>query len=56
MINKVPEYNKYMYLNGAKPEEIMMALRQKVFGELMENETEDEPETVEIISKVEVKK
>ena len=52
---KVPEYNKFMYLDGYKPEEILSSLRQKMFSELIDDGGDD-GEEIEIHSIVEVKK
>ena len=55
MTNNNPEYSKYMYLDGYKPEEILSSLRQKMLSELVDD-GEDDGEEIEIHSIVEVKK
>ena len=55
MRNSNPEYSKYMYLDGYKPEEILSSLRQKMLSELVDDR-EDDGEEIEIRSIVEVKK
>ena len=54
MIQKIPEYSKYMYLEGYKPEEILSALHQKMINEQAADD--DEPEEMTIKTIVEVKK
>ena len=55
MTNNNPEYSKYMYLDGYKPEEILSSLRKKMLSELVDD-GEDDGEEIEIRSIVEVKK
>lgn len=54
MIQKTPEYSKYMYLQGYKPEEILSALHQKMISE--QEAEDDEPDEMTIKTIVEVKK
>ena len=54
MIQKIPEFSKYMYLDGYKPEEILMALHQKMYDDQAADDDEPEEMTIETI--VEVKK
>ena len=53
MIQTIPDYNKFMYLQGYKSEDILSALRQKARDE---QNADSEPDTYTIKTIVEVKK
>lgn len=41
-IRKIPEYDKFMYLDGWTPEEILTAVRYKMLEEAEDDEAEFE--------------
>lgn len=52
----VPEYNKFMYLDGYTPEEIMYALHKKMQSEMAERQTKEDDSFINsLIIKSEVK-
>lgn len=52
----IPEYYRYMYLDGYTPEQILYAARKKIFREIAERqEKENEIDKIKIVSEVKVK-
>ena len=52
----IPEYYRYMYLDGYTPEQIMYAARKKIFREIAERQAkENEIDKIKIVSEVKVK-
>ena len=41
-----PEYEKYMYLKGYEPMDVLMALREKMFASIYEEDDEEETELI----------
>ena len=52
----VPEYYRYMYLDGYTPEQILYAARKKILRQYAERqEKENEIDKIKIVSEVKVK-
>lgn len=52
----VPEYYRYMYLDGYTPEQILYAARKKIFREHTERtEAQNQIDEIKIVSEVKVK-
>ena len=52
----VPEYHRYMYLQGYTPEQILYAARKKILRQYAERqEKENEIDKIKIVSEVKVK-
>ena len=51
----IPEYSRYMYLQGYTPEQIMAALHKKMLREAKERADAEEIPVVKIISEVKIK-
>lgn len=51
----IPEYSRYMYLQGYTPEQIMAALHKKMLQEAKECADAEEIPVVKIISEVRIK-
>ena len=51
----IPEYSRYMYLQGYTPEQIMAALHKKMLQEAKERADAEEIPVVKIISEVKIK-
>ena len=52
----IPEYDKFMYLDGYKPEEIMQSLKNKIYQEQSERiDKESEINNIKVICEVKVK-
>ena len=51
----IPEYSRYMYLQGYTPEQIMAALHKKMLREVKERADAEEIPVVKIISEVRIK-
>lgn len=51
----IPEYSRYMYLQGYTPEQIMAALHKKMLRETKERADAEEIPVVKIISEVRIK-
>lgn len=52
---KVPEYYRYMYLDGYSPQEIVWSLHQKMIREYQERQHKEDVDTVDIRIRSEVK-
>lgn len=51
----IPEYSRYMYLQGYTPEQIMAALHKKMLREAKERADAEKIPVVKIISEVKIK-
>ena len=52
----VPEYYRYMYLDGYTPEQIMYAARKKILRQYAERmEAQNQIDKIKIVSEVKVK-
>ena len=51
----IPEYSRYMYLQGYTPEQIMAALHKKMLREVKERADAEEIPVVKIISEAKIK-
>lgn len=53
--DNIPEYSRYMYLEGYTPEQIMTAVHRKLLREAKERMEAEEIPVVKIISEVRIK-
>ena len=53
--DNIPEYSRYMYLEGYAPEQIMTAVHRKLLREAKERMEAEEIPVVKIISEVRIK-
>lgn len=53
--DNIPEYSRYMYLEGYTPEQIMTAVHRKLLREATERMEAEEIPVVKIISEVRIK-
>lgn len=51
----IPEYSRYMYLQGYTPEQIIAALHKKMLREAKERADAEEIPVVKIISEMKIK-
>ena len=52
---KIPDYSRYMYLEGYTPEQILAAVHRKLLREAKERMEAEEIPVVKIISEVRIK-
>ena len=55
MNGNIPEYSRYMYLDGYTPEQILAAVHRKLLREAKERMEAEEIPVVKIISEVRIK-